>query len=61
MADKDCKGNHVDYRSSVGGSLPASHRLVDLVEKASPSRAEGPGFDSRPRRGDLSGSSPTSD
>ena len=38
----------------------ASHRLVDLVVKASASGAEDPGFESRLRR-DFSGSSHTSD
>ena len=37
-----------------------SHRLVGLVVKASASRAEDPGFESRLRR-DFSGSSHTSD
>ena len=36
-------------------------RLVGLVVKASTSRAEDPGFDSRVLRGDFSGSSHTSD
>ena len=40
-------------------SLP-SHRLVGLVVKASASRTEDPGFESRLRR-DFSGSSHTSD
>ena len=38
----------------------AIYRLVGLVVKASASRAEGPGFESRLRR-DFSGSSHTSD
>ena len=36
-------------------------RLVGLVVKASASRAEGPGFESRLRQGFFSGSSHTSD
>ena len=38
-----------------------SHRLVGLVIQASSLRAEDPGFDSRLRRGDFSGSRHTSD
>ena len=38
-----------------------SHHLVGLVVKASASRVAEPGFDSRLRRGDFSGSSHTSD
>ena len=41
-------------------SADLTHRLVGLVVKASASRAEGPGFDSRLRRGDFCGSSHTS-
>ena len=40
---------------------PGLNRLVGLVVKASSSRAEDPGFQSRLRRGDFSGSSHTSD
>ena len=43
----------------MSGCVP--HRLVGLVVKASASRAEDPGFESRLRRGDFSGSSHTSD
>ena len=39
----------------------AENRLVGLLVKASPTRAEDPGFDFRLRRGDFSGSSHTSD
>ena len=42
-------------------SLFHSDRLVGLVVKASASRAEDPGFDSRLRRDFFSGSSHTSD
>ena len=40
---------------------PAGDRLVGLVVKASASRAEDPGFESRLRRDFFSGSSHTSD
>ena len=40
--------------------LPSNHRLAGLVVKASASRAEDPGFESRLRR-DFSGSSHTGD
>ena len=42
-------------------TLSPTDRLVGRVVKASTSRAEDPGFDSRLRRGDFSGSSHTSD
>ena len=42
-------------------ALDPSDRLVGLVVKASASRAEGPGFESRISRGFFSGSSHTSD
>ena len=42
-------------------SPPRNDRLVDLVVKASTSRAEDPGFDSRLRRGDFSESSQSND
>ena len=37
------------------GLVDNDHRLVGLVVKASASRAEDPGFDSRLRRGDFPG------
>ena len=43
------------------GFVRRSNGLVDLVAKAYASRAEDPQFDFRLRRGELSGSSHTSD
>ena len=43
-----------------GSGSASIDRLVGLVDKASASKAEGPGFESRLRR-DFSGSSHTSD
>ena len=47
--------------SSSSSSSSSSHLLVGLVVKSPASRAADLGFDSRLRRGDLSGSSHTSD
>ena len=47
-------------KENVPSSVYASYRLVGLVVKASASKAEDPGFESRLRR-DFSGSSHTSD
>ena len=63
-----CQLQHLTPQVNLGVSAvkrfecPSSiaHRLVGLVVKASVSRAEDPGFDSRLRRG-FSGSSRTSD
>ena len=48
------------YKSKLC-AVSMGRRLVGLVIKASASRAEDLGFDSRMRRGDFSGSSHTSD
>ena len=48
------------FFSKCNSQLTGEHRLVGVVVKASASRAEDPGFESRLRR-DFSGSSHTSD
>ena len=53
-------GKPLKLSPDVTRPLCFSHRLGGLVVKASASRAEGPGFESRLRR-DFSGSSHTSD
>ena len=53
-----CQDHHIPSRKR---DIRPLHRLVGLVVKASASRAEDPGLDSRSCRGDIFGSSHTSD
>ena len=56
----DCKQPSKNNNPPPPPPLFHMNRLVGLVVKASASRAEDPRFDSRLRRGDISGSSQTS-